>query len=652
MRDLIRRGVSLAAAAWACVLAAGMVAGLPGTAAAATTLTAVEAPLPANAGTSPYPNLASVSCAAAGNCTAVGVYTDSSGNAQGLLLTQTAGTWVTGIEAPPPANAGASQSGVYLSDVSCAAAGNCTAVGRYTDSSGQSQGLLLTQTAGTWATGIEAPLPANAGPSPAYTPTALTSVSCASAGDCTAVGYYTDSAGHSQGLLLTQTSGTWATGVEMVLPADAGPRANGGAGAVSCVSAGNCTATGGYADSSGAGHWLLLTQTAGTWGAGIEPVRPANADPKSGGGPASLSCSSVGNCTAVGEYTDPSGDAWGLVLTQTAGTWGAGIEAPLPAGADPGLGASVISVSCSSPGNCAATGSYGADGAEQGLLLTETGGTWATGVEASPPAPQGWVSQVDSVSCASAGNCTAVTAESTGLVLTETAGTWATGVAPAFPGGSTAGHMNSVSCASAGNCTIVGAYLDNSGNYQGLLVTQTTQTQPTTTAVASSANPSPSGQSVTYTATVSPVPDGGTVAFTDGTTAIAGCGAQPVDPTTGRATCQTTPGTTGSHDIAAAFNGSGSFAASTSATVTQVVTSTPCAHLAGCNLSGLNLAGADLAGADLVGANFNKANLVGADLAGATVTATTNFNKVTWSDTTCPDGTNSNADGGTCIGHL
>ena len=92
--------------------------------------------------------------------------------------------------------------------------------------------------------------------------------------------------------------------------------------------------------------------------------------------------------------------------------------------------------------------------------------------------------------------------------------------------------------------------------------------------------------------------------------------------------------------------------------MTQVVTATACASLAGCNLSGLNLTdaslagatltganlngvmltGADLAGAALSGADFNMANLTGADLNGAAVSASTNFNKVTWSDTTCPDG--------------
>ena len=76
------------------------------------------------------------------------------------------------------------------------------------------------------------------------------------------------------------------------------------------------------------------------------------------------------------------------------------------------------------------------------------------------------------------------------------------------------------------------------------------------------------------------------------------------------------------------------------------------ANLSGANLNKADLTGANLAGANLSGANFNKADLTGADLNGATVTGTTNFNKVTWSNTTCPDGTNSNADGGTCTGHL
>jgi uncharacterized protein YjbI with pentapeptide repeats len=62
----------------------------------------------------------------------------------------------------------------------------------------------------------------------------------------------------------------------------------------------------------------------------------------------------------------------------------------------------------------------------------------------------------------------------------------------------------------------------------------------------------------------------------------------------------------------------------------------PTADLSYAELSGANLEDADLAGADLF-----EADLSSADLAG-----------VIWSDTTCPDGSNSDQDGGTCVDNL
>src|SRR4029077_9062882 len=210
-----------------------------------------------NAGSDQSVGLNSLSCASAGNCTATGSYADSSGNRRGLLLTQTSGAWATGGEAPPPANAG-SNPGAVLDSVSCASAGNCTATGGYTDSSGNRQGLLLTQTSGAWATGVEAAPPAHAGSNPGARPD---SASCASAGNCTATGHYLDNSGHTQGLLLTQASGAWATGVEAALPANAGSNPGAGLNAVSCALAGSCTAVGSYTDISGHTQGLLLTQT-------------------------------------------------------------------------------------------------------------------------------------------------------------------------------------------------------------------------------------------------------------------------------------------------------------------------------------------------------------------------------------------------------
>ena len=75
-----------------------------------------------------------MSCASAGDCTAVGTYPDSSGHEQGLLLTETSGTWAAGVEAPLPANNTRSSDSYFgVSSVSCASAGDCTTVGRYKD---------------------------------------------------------------------------------------------------------------------------------------------------------------------------------------------------------------------------------------------------------------------------------------------------------------------------------------------------------------------------------------------------------------------------------------------------------------------------------------------------------------------------------------
>src|SRR5215468_8947918 len=171
MGDLVGRAVfTVAVVAGACVLAAGTAVGAAAGAAtapanaAATTLTAAEAVLPAKAGSNPRVFMNSVSCASGGNCTAAGAYDDSSRHQQGLLLTQTAGTWTRGIKPPLPASAG-SNPGTNVYSVSCASAGNCTAVGGYDDSSRHQQGLLLTQTSGTW-TAVKAPLPAGAAANP------------------------------------------------------------------------------------------------------------------------------------------------------------------------------------------------------------------------------------------------------------------------------------------------------------------------------------------------------------------------------------------------------------------------------------------------------------------------------------------------------
>jgi uncharacterized protein YjbI with pentapeptide repeats len=67
------------------------------------------------------------------------------------------------------------------------------------------------------------------------------------------------------------------------------------------------------------------------------------------------------------------------------------------------------------------------------------------------------------------------------------------------------------------------------------------------------------------------------------------------------------------------------------------------AYLASSNLTGANLGKADLSGADLDGANLTRATLVGATITGAELSG------ITWSDTTCPNGANSNLYAAGCL---
>ena len=345
--------------------------------------------------------------------------------------TRAPGTWSTGVEAAPPANSKSSSSASVVS-VSCASAGNCSAVGTYVDTSGVEQGWLLDEASRTWSTGVEAELPSNAGSNPQVT---LTSVSCGSAGNCSAVGTYVDRSGAVDGLLLDESSGTWSAGTEATLPPDAGSDS---LGSVSCASPGNCSAVGhndlsqGYFEDT-----VVLDESSGMWShVGTSP--PANAEPCGDGtscvgdfpaGLYSVSCASPGNCSAVGTYLANSAVP-GLLLDENSGTWSRGVEATLPANSQGPNPAALTAVSCGSAGNCAAVGDYYAGSGYTdlaGLLLDERSGTWSTGTEAELPSNAG-----------------------------------------SNPGV----NLASVSCASAGNCAAVGDYTDSAGNTQGLLLNE------------------------------------------------------------------------------------------------------------------------------------------------------------------------------------
>ena len=126
----------------------------------------------------------------------------------------------------------------------------------------------------------------------------------------------------------------------------------------------------------------------------------------------------------------------------------------------------------------------------------------------------------------------------------------------------------SVSTLAVGSHSITAAY-GGSSNYNSStssVFTQTVNKAGTTTTVASSANPSTFGSSLTFTATITPSAATGTVTFKDGSTTL-GTGTLSA----GKATYSTSTLSAGSHSITAAYAGDSNYNSSTSSTLTQTV---------------------------------------------------------------------------------
>ena len=197
----------------------------------------------------------------------------------------------------------------------------------------------------------------------------LQALSCASSGNCGAVGGYDDGLGNSQALLVTESAGKWQHAVEAQAPR--GRRGGSVQGlrrrrawlASPVRPPAIAAAVGRYTDADRADHGVLFSETHGRWWRGVRLQLPANAiaspRPKSGVidvlGLAAISCSSVGNCVAVGNY-ESNAEVWeAMIVVEHQGHWTRAVEAPLPAGAPiagPERGAAV-SVTCSRSGHSA-----------------------------------------------------------------------------------------------------------------------------------------------------------------------------------------------------------------------------------------------------------------------------------------------------------
>ena len=556
----------------------------------------------------------------------------------------------------------------------------------------------------------------------------LNGIACTSATACTAVGgtatttvtprgQPTTVTALATGVILRTTDGsTWSTATD--------PVPNAQLFGVSCISATTCTAVGGQPDTNTVGAPPVTTLTGN--GTIVKTPDGSTWTTQSSGVVTPLSavvCVSA-TCYATGGVVAGSG----VLLKSTDGlTWSSQTNSSSQA---------LSAITCLDASNCIAGGGGG------GVITTTDGATWkqqgnplsgpTTALNASTSAIIG----INGAACSSV-RCAFGTGSSGDIMtsplltvtvnVTQMFGTTPnlTGIAPTATGisysiaGEAGNVTGTLTCSTtATNTSIVGTYpisacsgLADNGfsvvyNYAGS--SYKIVTAITTTVLTSSVNPANPGQAVTYTATVAPTPTGGTVAFSDGGSAIATCTAVPV--VAGVATCTVSYPKSGNHDLKAVYSGNSNSLGSTSETLGETVANCGAspkgcnlqgadftnadlagldlsganlqkavfdgANLAGTNLSGSNMqsdsfVGADLTGANLSGANLQKSDftnaiLVGANLQGANMqnsdmtganlhqalTNGANLNKVTWSNTTCPDGTNSSSHGSSCANNL
>jgi hypothetical protein len=226
-------------------------------------------------------------------------------------------------------------------------------------------------------------------------------VSCASAGSCTAGGFWFDEYAAVHGFVLSLVKNRWHRLVQ--------PKGGGPVGSVSCWHAGDCAAAGSIASVTGEPlYGFVETETNGRWG------KAHRFAPRLTVGITTVSCPSAGNCAVGGNLGDCGCDNEStngtFVFSEHNGRWGKVDHLGSPAERG-----TVTSLSCASAGNCGAVGSGYVGIDDNGNVLTqafvvgERDGRWAAA--ATPPGEAdldvGGNSQVNSVSCGSASYCSA-----------------------------------------------------------------------------------------------------------------------------------------------------------------------------------------------------------------------------------------------------
>ncbi len=452
------------------IVLAGFVAVASATTAGATWSAPARIPGLAVLNTGRITGTPSISCPTAGNCAVAGTYTQSApgfvgGFGQGFVADERNGSW--GTAQPIPGLAALNVGGeAEVWGISCSGAGECVAWGNYLVSPHDDPnrpdvlGFLVEETGGIWGSAIPVPgLAALDVDESGW----IRSVSCPSPGNCTGVGIYTDALGHGQAFVIDERNGEWGS----AQPVDGLQALNLGGLAypetVACPAVGQCSAVGVYLNASGHSELFVVDESNGVWGtAAVMPGIAALNDLGNAFGGA-LSCTSPGNCTAGGTYNEGS-EHWhsgAFVAVESGGVWSAALRVVgLPKNV--GSFAEIQSISCPAADTCEAGGAYQLRATtynSRAFLLSESHGKWGTAqpVRGLNALDTDRVGIISGVSCGAVGSCAAVGSYASGSSEFGFVVNERSGSwGSVEPIGARDASLDSVACTSAGRCVAVG----------------------------------------------------------------------------------------------------------------------------------------------------------------------------------------------------
>jgi len=314
--------------------------------------------------------------------------------------------WTNAIEMPGLATL--NQNAAAPGPIVCTSAGNCVSGGEYSDGLANVQAFLSQETNGVWSSATEIAAALNAGGE-----AGITALSCPSAGSCTAVGFYTDDSSVEHTFVINQVNGTWGFPTEVADFTSLTVNDVQEMDTLSCTSATSCVGLGTYFDNAtNVGQALIFTETNGVWATPVEAPGFATFNPNGVAVISTLECPAATTCVASGTVVQQNPVTLEpFLLDETNDVWSAPVAVPGLSALSVTNAAEVVSLSCGAPGDCSAGGNYlDKSGASQAFLIEEVSGTWgaATQLFSTQLLGSGLTNTLNAIDCPSAGNCSAV----------------------------------------------------------------------------------------------------------------------------------------------------------------------------------------------------------------------------------------------------